>query len=208
MNDLYSELYHHGIKGQKWGVRRYQNPDGSLTAEGLALRAKSGGDTNKNSSNSSADSKKAKKQQRNKKLKTAVIIGASLAAAALAGYGIYRYAKANNTNSKTASNLQSLTKIRNQLESNRQQQASSQFQQITKPVSSIPKSPSSSGVSSKGPVLTLGSKDFDSGSNAGKNIINDMQATLDKMTAAAAKASTITSSAGAQLDDLTKKLLR
>ena len=27
-------LMHHGIKGQKWGVRRYQNPDGSLTAEG------------------------------------------------------------------------------------------------------------------------------------------------------------------------------
>ncbi len=26
------ELYHHGIKGQKWGVRRFQNPDGTLTA--------------------------------------------------------------------------------------------------------------------------------------------------------------------------------
>lgn len=28
------ELCHHGIKGQKWGIRRYQNPDGTLTAEG------------------------------------------------------------------------------------------------------------------------------------------------------------------------------
>lgn len=28
------ELYHYGIKGQKWGVRRYQNPDGTLTAAG------------------------------------------------------------------------------------------------------------------------------------------------------------------------------
>ena len=27
-------LAHHGIKGQKWGVRRFQNPDGTLTPAG------------------------------------------------------------------------------------------------------------------------------------------------------------------------------
>ncbi len=27
-------IYHHGIKGQKWGIRRYQNYDGTLTKEG------------------------------------------------------------------------------------------------------------------------------------------------------------------------------
>lgn len=29
-----NELYHHGILGQKWGVRRFQNADGSYTAAG------------------------------------------------------------------------------------------------------------------------------------------------------------------------------
>lgn len=32
MDELYLE--HHGIKGQRWGVRRFQNPDGTLTDKG------------------------------------------------------------------------------------------------------------------------------------------------------------------------------
>ena len=38
-NDIYLE--HHGIKGQKWGVRRYQNFDGSYTKAGLQRYYKS-----------------------------------------------------------------------------------------------------------------------------------------------------------------------
>lgn len=39
-------LIHHGIKGMKWGVRRYQNPDGSLTDAGRARYYSSDGRLN------------------------------------------------------------------------------------------------------------------------------------------------------------------
>lgn len=46
MNDFYVGYYedhylaHHGILGQKWGIRRYQNPDGTLTDAGYARYGK------------------------------------------------------------------------------------------------------------------------------------------------------------------------
>lgn len=38
MNNDYVQDYlmHHGVKGMKWGERRFQNPDGTLTEEGKA----------------------------------------------------------------------------------------------------------------------------------------------------------------------------
>lgn len=38
-----NELYHFGIKGQKWGLRRYQNFDGSYTQAGLERYGRSKG---------------------------------------------------------------------------------------------------------------------------------------------------------------------
>ena len=44
---MQNELYHHGIKGMKWGVRRYQNKDGSLTSAGKKQALRRQKDINK-----------------------------------------------------------------------------------------------------------------------------------------------------------------
>lgn len=40
MENNTNNLYHHGVKGQRWGFRRYQNKDGSLTSAGRKRAAK------------------------------------------------------------------------------------------------------------------------------------------------------------------------
>ena len=69
------ELYHHGIKGQKWGIRRYQNSDGTLTPAG---KRRYGADEKSGNGNNNEKLKKLAK-------------GAAIAAGTVAlAYGGYR----------------------------------------------------------------------------------------------------------------------
>lgn len=103
-----SDLAHHGIKGQKWGQRRFQNDDGTWTAAG---KERYGDDGNTNGGSQKLSSSKndvraaknayrqAKKDFRNSpeqkakraaNAKKALKIGAAVAGTALAAYGGYK----------------------------------------------------------------------------------------------------------------------
>lgn len=76
------ELYHHGIKGQRWGVRRFQKENGSLTPAGKKRYSE------KTDSESDTESRKRKNTKR-------IAIGAAAVAVttlAVAG-GVYAYKK-------------------------------------------------------------------------------------------------------------------
>lgn len=72
------ELQHHGVKGMKWGVRRYQNKDGSLTPAGKRRKAKDEYRTKMREIN-------AEDRRTGKRVATALLMTAT-AAAAVAAY--------------------------------------------------------------------------------------------------------------------------
>ena len=85
-------LKHYGVLGMKWGVRRYQNKDGSLTPEGKRRR----GSTSKRTPKT-----KEERASRNQKI---IKVGASVVAGLLSGSfgagGIYAL-----TGSQTAAEI-------------------------------------------------------------------------------------------------------
>lgn len=113
MREAYpNELYHHGVKGQKWGVRRYQNEDGSLTNAGKKRYAPKETDSNVTKGVKKDLATMSNQEFKNKYSvskttymkrvdrygdpyeargkRTALIVGASLIGTAVAAYGGYK----------------------------------------------------------------------------------------------------------------------
>lgn len=81
------ELYHHGVKGMKWGVRRYQNADGSLKAAGRKRYTEGG-------KKQLTDEERAARNAKIKKVAKNVAIGVGVTA--LVAAGTYAAVKYNN----------------------------------------------------------------------------------------------------------------
>lgn len=85
-------LCHHGVKGQKWGARKYQYRDGSLTPEGYTHY---GYGNNTRRSDNVSKGRKGLSDKTKSRLKTAGKVALGVGAAAAVGYGAYKLHKAS-----------------------------------------------------------------------------------------------------------------
>ena len=92
-----SKLYHSGVKGMKWGIRRYQNADGTLTEEG---RARYGANSYQEMSPSQRANFDKDMTTRSDKLKRNTAIGVGLAATAASAAGLAWYLTKRKEHSK------------------------------------------------------------------------------------------------------------
>lgn len=100
-------IKHHGVRGQKWGVRRFQNKDGTLTAAGRKRKSEGIDDTEK---------KKGLTDKQKSILKKVAIGAAVTAGAGATAYFLKKYADTSlDTVIKSGTNIQHMSKQTNEI---------------------------------------------------------------------------------------------
>ena len=102
------ELYHHGVKGMHWGVRRYQNADGSLKPAGRKRYTEGGTGSAKTSKGEKKQLSDEQRAARNAKIKsTAKKVAIGVGVTALVAAGTYAAVKYNNKTMAEAKQIMS-----------------------------------------------------------------------------------------------------
>lgn len=96
------ELYHHGVKGMHWGVRRYQNKDGSLKPAGAKRYGNGAVNTSKATRKAKTEMTDEERAARNAKIKKAAIAVGTVAATAALAYAGHKYLKNVDSEAKDA----------------------------------------------------------------------------------------------------------